>query len=274
MAGDRRRRLGRSLLGDVWRGGSDLELMRRSMAFATQGLVTLVPLLIAVAAIDPFPDRGFGEWVADGMALPAGTASPVIRLFTTPHQIAAGAGVISLALLAVFGLAFVQDVQLGYEKIWSVAALTWRQTWRQAVWPAALTGYVALEVQSRSEFGHGTAHSVIRITLLGASGLLFFWWGQHFLLGGRVPWPALLPGTVATLIGLGGLRLFSALVFDPMVVDNAEAYGAVGVVLVIVSWLIGVGFVCYGGALAGRCFCQRYAAAWTGQPDRRAPSPS
>jgi membrane protein len=127
----------------------------------------------------------------------------------------------------------------------------------------ALTGYVALEVESRSVFGHGSANTLIRVALLGASGLAFFWWGQHFLLGGRVPWIALLPGTLATLIGLGGLRLFSALVFDPMIADNAEAYGAVGVVLVIVSWLIGVGFVFYGGALVGRCFWDRYGARKT-----------
>lgn len=263
MAGDWRDRLRRSLVGDVWRGGSDMELMRRSMAFATQGLVTLVPLLIVVAAIDPFQDRGFGEWVADGMGLPATTTQPVLRLFTTPHQIAKGAGVVSLAMLATFGLAFVQDVQLGYERIWSLAALTWRQTWRQAVWLAALTGYVALEVESRSVFGHGLGQSLTRVVLLGASGLGFFWWGQRFLLGGRVGWLALLPGTVATLVGLGGLRVFSVLVFDPMIVDNAEAYGAVGVLLVIVSWLIGVGFVFYGGALVGRCVWARYIARET-----------
>jgi membrane protein len=65
----------RSFAGRVWEAGSHLEPLRRSMAFATQGLVTAAPLLIVVAAIDPFPDRGFGEWVADGMALPANSAA-------------------------------------------------------------------------------------------------------------------------------------------------------------------------------------------------------
>lgn len=256
-----RARFRRSFAGDIWRGGTDLELMRRSMAFATQGLVTLIPLLIVVAAIDPFPDRGFGEWVADGMGLPASTATPVLRLFTSQHQAAKGAGIVSLALLATFGLAFSADVQLAYERVWGLPAQTWRQTWRQAVWLAALTGYVALEVESTTVFPHGTMHSVERVLTLGVSGLLFFWWGQRFLLGGRIGWWALLPGAVATVIGLGGLRLFSALVFDPMIVDNAEAYGAVGVVLVVVSWLIGVGFIFYGGALFGRCLWRRMTTA-------------
>ena len=253
----RRARWRRSFAGQVWQAGSKLELMRRSMAFATQGLVTLIPLLIVVAAIDPFPDRGFGEWVADGMALPANSAMPVLRLFTTQHEAAKGAGILSLALLALFGLAFVADIQVGYEKIWGLPAQTWRQTWRQAVWLGALTAYVTLEVESGLVLHHGFLDSAWRILMLGAAALVFFWWGQHFLLGGRVGWRSLLPGALATIVALGGLRLFSSLVFVPMVASNAEAYGAVGVLLVVVSWLIGVGFIFYGGALVGRCWDDR-----------------
>ena len=83
-------------------------------------------------------------------------------------------------------------------------------------------------------------------------GVLFFWWGQRFLLGGRVPWRALLPGAVATMLGLVGLRGFSYLVFSPLIVSNAVTYGSVGTVLVVQSWLIGVGFVVFGGAMVGR----------------------
>jgi membrane protein len=216
--------------------------------------VTLVPLLIVVAAVDPFPDRGFGEWVVDGMSLPPHSAAPVIGLFVTQPEAAKAAGVLGLVLLAVFGVLFVGDVQIGYEKIWGLAPLARRQAWRQAVWLAALTAFVMLQVASGALLPRGVGESVARILLLAAVGLLFFWWGQHFLLGGRVGWTSLLPGTLATVVGLGGLRIFSALVFDPLVVANAEAYGAVGVVLVVESWLIGIGVVIYGGALIGRYF--------------------
>ncbi|SEM34474.1 YhjD/YihY/BrkB family envelope integrity protein [Streptacidiphilus jiangxiensis] len=251
----------RGALREVWHRGAQLELMGRSMGFAAQGLVTLMPLLIVVAAIDPFQDRGFPEWVADGMGLPSHTAGPVFRLFTTPHQAERAAGVLSLALLAGFGLAFAAQVQLVYEKVWELPPQSWRAVWRQVVWLAALVGYVALETESGSLLRGGVLVSAERVALLGASGLLFFWWGQRFLLGGRVGWRALLPGAVATIVGLGGLRIFSSLVFNPMIADNAEAYGAVGVVLVVECWLIGVGFVFYGGALVGRQLDERLRVA-------------
>jgi membrane protein len=46
--------------------------------------------------------------------------------------------------------------------------------------------------------------------------------------------------------------------FAPLIVTNALSYGAAGTVLVVESWLIGVGFVVYGGALFGRWFCEHH----------------
>jgi membrane protein len=82
--------------------------------------------------------------------------------------------------------------------------------------------------------------------------VLFLWWSQRLLLGGRIRWRALLPGAVTTVIGLLGLRVFSRLVFSPLIASNAVSYGPVGTVLVIQSWLVGVGVVVFGGALVGR----------------------
>ena len=62
----------------------------------------------------------------------------------------------------------------------------------------------------------------------------------------RGPWP---PPS-----GCSGLRVFSQLVFSPLIASNAVTYGPFGTVLVIQSWLVGVGFVVYGGALVGRLF--------------------
>ncbi|WP_308296275.1 hypothetical protein [Streptomyces sp. ISL-96] len=42
---------------------------------------------------------------------------------------------------------------------------------------------------------------------------------------------------------------------------HATAYGSIGTVLVIHSWLAGVGFVLYGGTLAGRMLYERIRRA-------------
>ncbi|WP_052390301.1 YhjD/YihY/BrkB family envelope integrity protein [Streptomyces sp. NRRL B-24484] len=246
--------------GGLWREGTGLELMQRSMGFAALGLVTLVPLLIVVAAIDPFRQHGFAQWVVDGMGLPGRTAAPVQHLFAADHHVRSTASALSLLSLALFGLSFVAAVQTVYERVWRLPPPSWRHLWRQVLWLGALTVFLVVEVETGTVLRPGWWDTAERLLLLAAMSVAFFWWGQHFLLGGRVGWRSLLPGALATTAGLGGLRVFSALVFDPMVVSNAESYGTVGVLLVVESWLIGTGFVFYGGALVGRYWLDRRQA--------------
>ena len=50
---------------------------------------------------------------------------------------------------------------------------------------------------------------------------------------------AALPGAVATIVGLAGLRVFAGLVFEPLIASNAVSYGVLRTVLIVQSWLIG-----------------------------------
>jgi len=100
-------------------------------------------------------------------------------------------------------------------------------------------------------------------------GIAFFWWGLRFLLGGRVSYLAAMPGAVATIVGLAGLRAFSGLVFEPLIARNAVSYGALGSFLIVQSWLIGVGWVVYGGQLFGRWFHEARLQAWADSRQRR-----
>ncbi|GGX77278.1 YihY/virulence factor BrkB family protein [Streptomyces anandii] len=237
----------------LFRRGRELELMHRAMGFATLSLVTLAPLLIVVAAADPLGKGGFAAWLVDGMGLSGRSARVLTDIITPPVKVIGTTSVWGGILLAVFGVSFAGSVQNGYERIWGLPPGPWHRVWRQATWLAVMTAYLYQEVQNRHQF-----QGVERIVVSAASGALFFWWGQHFLLGGQIHWRSLLPGALATMVGLGGLRVFSYLVFTPLIVDNAVSYGTVGIVLVVESWLTGVGFVVYGGAMFGRWFCEHH----------------
>ncbi|MEW1645189.1 ribonuclease BN [Streptomyces sp. NPDC091219] len=241
-------------LAELNRRGRELELLHRAMGFATLALVTLAPLLIVVAAADPLGHAGFALWLVDGMDLSGRSARALTDVFTPPRKVIGTTSAWSVALLALFGLSFASSVQNGYEHVWRPTDAPWHRVWRrQLVWLVMLMGYLYAQVQTRNVLA-GTP----RILLSMAAGLLFFWWGPHFLLNRQVPWRFLLPGAFATMAGLVGLRWFSFLVFTPLLVTNAVSYGPVGTVLVVESWLVGVGFVLYGGALLGRLLCERF----------------
>ncbi|MEU4089770.1 ribonuclease BN [Streptomyces aureus] len=230
-----------------WRHGRAIELGQRSLGFAALGFLTLVPLLIVVSAADPENGRGFAQWLGDGLGVSRAARDEVARLFAGPAQVRRTTTAFGLAALAVFGLSFGAAVQTGYEKVWDLPPGRWYARWRQVLWLAVLIGTLYVTATT-TLWRHSTAG-----TLAAAlSAVLFFWWSQWMLLGGRIAGRAALPGAVLTALGLLGLRVFSRRVFSPLIASGTVTYGPFGTVLVVQSWLVGVGVVVFGGALLGR----------------------
>ncbi|WP_371483332.1 YhjD/YihY/BrkB family envelope integrity protein [Kitasatospora sp. NBC_00315] len=248
----RRGRQARALLVDVVREGRDLELLHRSMAFAGLFFVTLVPLLIVIAAALPARGSGIADWITDGLGVSGRSAGAVGELFASRHDVLSTVTALGLAGLAAFGLSLMAAVQKAYEMIWHLPPGAWHSLWRQAVGLAGLIALILLSTWRGSPWLGVTASATPRVLLGVCCGVLYFSWLPHLLLAARVPWVRLLPGALATVAAFAGLRLFSELVFAPLIVSNAVSYGAVGTVVVVQSWLIGVGYTVYAGALVGR----------------------
>jgi membrane protein len=241
-----RRVIRRSPAGRGWRRGTDLELFQQALGFAALGFLTLVPLLLIVSSADPQHGRGFAQWLSEGLGVSAASRGQVERLFAPAGQALRTTTAFGIVALAAFGLSFSAAVQSGFEKVWGLPPARWWARWRHVVWLAVLTGY--LFASATTLRSHTPTGALIAV----AGAILFFWWSQRMLLGGRVRWRALLPGAVATVLGLLGLRVFSQLVFSPLIASNTVSYGPFGTVLVVQSWLIGVGVVVFGGVLVGR----------------------
>jgi membrane protein len=244
---------------DLYRSGKEFELMHRAIGFAALAILTVIPLLIVIAAANPAPHPGLAAWVIYGMGLTGSSAEAVTRLFSAPARVLGTTSVFSALLLGVSGVAFAGSVQAGFERIWGLPAGPWHKIWRQAVWLAALTAYIYAEATVGAVTHGGLAETAAVAVVLG---IAFFWWGLRFLIGGRVGYLAAMPGAVATIVGLGGLRVFSGLVFEPLIASDAVSYGVLGTVLIVQSWLIGVGWVVYGGQLFGCWFHDAWLRAW------------
>jgi membrane protein len=247
---------------DLHRSGKEFELMERAMGFAALAMLTVFPLLIVVAAASAATHRGVAVWVVYGMGLTGSSARAVVQLFSTPAKVLSTTSFFSLLLLGVFGVTFAGSVQVGFERIWGLPAGPWHKIWRQAVWVIVFIAYIYAAATVGAVTRHTPAETVSRVSVAIVLGIVFFWWGLRFLVAGRVSYLAAMPGALATVAFLAGLRAFSALVFQPLIVSNAVTYGALGTVLIVQSWLIGVGWVVYGGQLFGRWFNDAWFRAW------------
>jgi membrane protein len=247
---------------DLYRSAKQFELMHRALSFAALAILTVIPLLVVVAATGPAPHRGLAWWVIYGMDLTRSSADALTRLFSAPARVLGTTSVFSALLLAVAGMSFAGSVQAGFERIWGLPTGQWRKIWRQAVWSAVLIGYVYAEATVGTVRHGGLAETMPRVVMAVLLSIAFFWWGLRFLVGGRVGYLAAMPGAVATTVAMVGLRVFSGFVFEPLIAMNAVSYGALGTVLIVQSWLIGVGWAVYGGQLFGRWFHGTWPRAW------------
>jgi membrane protein len=239
---------------DLYQSSKEFELVGRAMGFAALAMLTVFPLLVVVAAASAATHHGLAVWVIYGMGLTGSSARAVVQLFSAPARVLGTTSFFSLLLLAVFGVTFAGSVQAGFERIWGLPAGPWHKIWRQAVWLIVFVAYIYAAATVGPETSHAPAETVSRVSVAVVLGIVFFWWGLRFLVGGRVSYLAAMPGAVVTVAFLTALRAFSALVFQPLIVENAVTYGALGTVLIVQSWLIGVGWVIYGGQLFGRWF--------------------
>ena len=183
---------------DLDRSGKEFDLMPRAMGFAALALLTVIPLLLVVAAVSPFPPRGLAAWVVCGMGLTGSSADAVTQIFSAPARVLGTTSVFSAVLLGVFGISFAGSVQAGLERIWGCPAGPWHKIWRQAVWLVAVLAYLFTE----AAVGRVTNGGAGRDGGGGAGRPGLFWWGLRFLIGGRVSYLAALPGAVVTLRGV------------------------------------------------------------------------
>ncbi|MER6996763.1 YhjD/YihY/BrkB family envelope integrity protein [Streptomyces sp. NPDC000410] len=248
------RRVLTSWIGLAWNRGREMELMHRAMGFAALSFLTLLPLLVVVAAADLASGQGFAKWLVQGLGVSEVSQEEVEQMFGKPGQALQRTTALGLAALAAFGVTFGAAVQTGYERVWDLPTARWHTMWRHVVWLGVLVCSLLLFVAAPPPAESSALGTVLvaGVDVIGA--FLFFWWSQKLLLCGRIRWRALAPGAVVTALGLLGLRVFSQYVFSPLIASNAVTYGPFGTVLVLQSWLVGVGFVVYGGALVGRLF--------------------
>src|ERR1700727_2787863 len=193
----------------LYRSGKEFELMHWALGFAALAILPVIPRLILVAAPGPAPHRGLAGWVVYGMALTGSSAGAVTRLFSAPARVLGTTSVFSALVLSVSGVALAGAVQAGFERSWGLPAGPWHKIWRQAVWLVVLIAYIYAAATVGTVTNGSLAESAGRVAVAVVLGVAFFWWGLRFLIGGRVSYLAALPGAVATLVGLTGLRAFS-----------------------------------------------------------------
>ena len=81
---------------------------------------------------------------------------------------------------------------------------------------------------------------------------LAWWFSAYMLLYRQLPLRRMLPAGVATGACLTGLGIVSSLTFSDQVTSGQQSYGPAGVVIALITFLVGFGVCLHAGAVFGR----------------------
>jgi membrane protein len=175
-----------------------------------------------------------------------------IRLSTGNQAVATLTWVSAIVLvLGMIGMA--STLQTWYHRIYEKTPPkgVLRHLAYQLAGVVAFTLYISFEVWLFAKLRPAGGRGLIFL-LTFVFAVLFWWWSTYMLLYRRVPLRRLFPAGVATGLCITGLGVVSSLLFSGQITSGQRSYGPAGVVIALISFLVGFGVCLHAGAVFGR----------------------
>jgi membrane protein len=247
---ERLQRFEKSAAGRYWSHLSAADFMNSSFAFAALAVLTAFPFLAVSSSVIGGDIR---QAIVARMGLNAQATHDVDGLIASGNQAVATLTWVSAIVLVLGMVGMASTLQTWYHRIYEQTPPKGflRHLAYQALGVVAFTLYISLEVwildKARPAGGGGL---VFVLTFVFA--VLFWWWSAYMLLYRRVPLRRLFPAGMATGLCITGLGVFSTLLFSGQITSGERSYGPAGVVLALISFLVGFGVCLHLGAVFGR----------------------
>jgi membrane protein len=242
--------------GIFWTKLNAVDFMNSSLQFAALAVLCLFPFLIIFSA------GGGGDArhaLVARLGLDNKAAQDVDQMMSSGRPAVTTLSIVGAAIVVVGAIGVASTLQLWYQRVYNQppARKLTRQLASRLLWLAGLLGYLTAQDFSFIHLKHAGGARVPVYLATFILAVPFYWWTPHVLLLGRVAWRRLFPAAVATAVCVTGLGVFSSLVFSGQIVSSDAAYGSIGVMMVLLSYLIGLGVCIHLGAVAGRMWNER-----------------
>jgi membrane protein len=247
---EREARFESSAAGRYWSQLSAADFMNSSFAFAALAVLSAFPFLAVTSSVIGGDIRSA---IVARMGLDAQAKHDVDGLIASGNQAVATLTWVSAIVLVLGAIGMAATLQTWYHRIFERTPPKGlaRHLAYQAAGVVSFTIYISFEVwlfdRVRPAGGRGL---VFVLTFVLA--VLFWWFSAYMLLYRKVPLRRLLPAGVATGLCITGLGVFSSLIFSGQITDGQKSYGPAGVVIALISFLVGFGVCLHAGAVFGR----------------------
>ncbi|PBC78179.1 membrane protein [Streptomyces sp. TLI_235] len=216
-----------------------VNLLDCATRMAAQAFLSALPALMALAVFAPAAIKeGVVTSLREQLGLKGAAQQQVAAFLSTGHDddVSQSFGAVGVIVTLLSATALSRAVQRVCERCWELPKASGRITaWRWLTWLLVWLVVLVFQHQLHDGFGAGLWLG-IPLTLLMDSAL--WWWTQHLLLAGRVPWRPLLPGALLCGAAVVGVSAAAAVYLPRAVSQSISRFGPYGVVFTLLSWLI------------------------------------
>jgi membrane protein len=239
-----------SAAGRFWSHLSTADFMNSSFAFAALAVLSAFPFLAVSSAALGGDIR---RVIVSRMGLDSQATRDIDGLVATGNQAIATLTWVSGIVLVLGAIGMAATMQKWYERIYEQPAPRGllRHVAYQLAGVAAFALYIALQVETLDHARAAGGRGLVFL-LTFATTTLFWWISAYMLLYRRVPLRRVLPAGVATGACLTGLGIVSSFFFSDQVTSGQKSYGPAGVVIALITFLVGYGVCLHAGAVFGR----------------------
>jgi hypothetical protein len=248
-----------------------IEVFDRAMTLAAQAFTSILPLVIAVAALRHGDAEPVGRGLSNYLGLNDSATTALERVVPAASDVFSALGWFGTLLLVVSATAFSRALERFYARVWSKRKLGFRAAWRLfAVVATIILGLVVLQFSRSILWAAGTdvaLRGVVEFVLWTAVWLLVGW----IVLNRTVSFRLLFPGAVLCGIGLALLGAVGRIYLPVALASSAAQFGALGITIAYVGWLFVILSVVVIAVTIGRMLTMDYGVMSRVRPRRRQP---
>jgi membrane protein len=218
-----------------------VNLLDAATRLAAQVFLTAVPFVFVAAAVAPQAVQDqLATSARDLFGLTGASEEQLRQLYGASGSEHDGVrqttGVIGSVIVVLSATASSRAMARVCERAWHLPkAATRMAVWRWFAWIVAWVAVLVLQGPLRDGFGVGVW---LGIPLILVTDVGVWWWTQRLLLTGRVGWAQLLPGAVLTAAAMTALSVTARFYMPTALNRSLAAYGPLGSVFTLLSWLI------------------------------------
>jgi hypothetical protein len=247
----------KSAAGRYWAHLSTADFMNSSFAFAALAVLSAFPFLAVTSTVIGGDIR---KAIVARMGLDVQAKHDVDALIATGSQAVAALTWFSALLLVLGGIGMASTLSTWYHRIYERTPPKglFRHLVYQFAGVVAFALYISFEVWLFAKV-RPVGGSALIFVLTFVLAVVFWWWSAYMLLYGQIPLPRMFPAGVATAACITGLGIVSSLFFSDQVTSGQKSYGPAGVVIALITYLVGFGVCLHAGAVFGRMWNERQA---------------